>query len=115
MNSPWPSAANTLTEEWEARSHDVYLEGQDSFRLRGQSATLAGRPDVMVVRGDDALIVDVKTGREQTWHAVQVMTYIYALPRAIPQYRDARLAGELIYTLVQELALPAQSRGFPNP
>ena len=44
-----------------------------------------------------ALIVDVKTGREQPWHAVQVMTYIYALPRALPQYRDANLAGEIVY------------------
>ena len=26
------------------------------------------------------------------------MIYIYALPRAMPEYRDAKLAGEIIYT-----------------
>ena len=67
---------------------DVYVEGQNSFRLRGQSATLAGRPDLMVVHGDGALIVDVKTGRKQPWHSVQVMIYMYALPRALSQYGD---------------------------
>ena len=51
----------------------------------------------MVVHGDDALIVDVKNGREQPWHAVQVMIYMYAVPRALPQYRAVRLAGEVVY------------------
>ena len=83
--------------EWEARGHDVYVEGQNSFRLQGQSATLAGKPDLVIVRNKDALIIDVKTGRQQAWHVVQVMIYMYALPRALPQYRDARLAGEIIY------------------
>ena len=71
--------------------------GQNSFRLRGQSATLAGKPNLIVVRGKDALIIDVKTGREQPWHVVQVMIYMYAVPRALPQYRDVRLAGEVVY------------------
>ena len=26
------------------------------------------------------------------------MIYIYALPRAMPEYRDAKLAGEIIYS-----------------
>ena len=58
---------------------------------------MAGRPDLIVVRGDDALIIDVKRGREQPWHAVQIMIYQYAIPRALPQYRLARLAGEVVY------------------
>ena len=51
----------------------------------------------MVVDRDDALIIDVKTGREQPWHAVQVIIYQYALPKALPQYRNARLASEILY------------------
>ena len=102
-----------LNEEkarWERRSSDVYVEGQNSFRLHGQSATLAGRPDLMVVRGDDALIIDVKAGREQRWHVVQVMIYMYALPRALPQYRDARLAEEIVYP-TRRVKVP---RGSPH-
>ena len=74
----------------------MYVEGQNNFRLRGQTATLAGKPDLIVVHGDDVLIVDVKTGRQQPWHAVPVMIYMYALPRALPQYRDVRLADEVV-------------------
>ena len=46
---------------------------------------------------DNALIIDVKPGREQPWYAVQAMIYQYAVPRALPQYRDARMAGEIVY------------------
>ena len=45
----------------------------------------------------DATIIDVKTGREQPWHRVQVMIYQYALPLALPQYRNVRIGGEVIY------------------
>ena len=75
----------------------MYVEKQNSFRLRGRTATLAGRPDLLVVNGDHARIIDVKNGREQPWHAVQVMVYQYAIPRAMPQYRLTSLAGEVVY------------------
>ena len=91
---------NLLNEQklqWQDRGHEVYVESQNSFRLEGQTATLAGRPDLIVVNDDHALVIDVKSGREQAWHAVQVMIYVYALPKALPQYRDSRIAGEVIY------------------
>ena len=47
------SLLNEQKTQWEARGQDVYVEGQNSFRLRGQSATLAGRPDLIVVRNHD--------------------------------------------------------------
>ena len=83
--------------QWEARRQHVYVEGQNSFRLRGRSATLAGRPDLIVVRGNDALIIDIKAGREQPSHYVQIMIYMYALPRALQQYQYTKLAGEVVY------------------
>ena len=91
------SLLNEQKTQWEARGQDVYVEGQNSFRLRGQSATLAGRPDLIVVRNDDALIIDIKAGQQQPAHFVQIMIYMYALPRALPQYQHAKLAGEIVY------------------
>ena len=88
---------NQQRQEWEARGHNVYVEGQNAFRLRGKSATLAGRPDLVVLDERDATIIDVKTGREQPWHRVQVMIYQYALPLALPQYSNVRIGGEVIY------------------
>ena len=103
---------NQHKAQWEATGHDVYVEHQNSFRLRGHTATLAGRPDLIIPRGDDALIIDVKTGREQPWHIVQVMIYQWALPKALPQYKHARLAGEVVYpnhiARVPKGALPSQ-------
>ena len=91
------SLLNEKKSQWEARRQKVYVEGQNSFRLRGQSTTLAGRPDLIVVRSNDALIIDVKAGREQPSHFVQIMIYMYALPRALPQFQHAKLAGEVVY------------------
>ena len=91
------SLLNEQKTQWEARGQDVYVEGQNSFRLRGQSATLAGRPDLIVVQNDDALVIDIKAGQQQRSHYVQIMIYIYALPRALPQYQHAKLAGEIDY------------------
>ena len=83
--------------EWAERGNTMYVENQNSFRLEGETAILAGRPDLIVMRGEDALIIDVKTGREQPSHRVQVMIYKFAIPRALPQYRDVGIAGEVVY------------------
>lgn len=89
-----------LTEqkaEWEERGDDVHVESHSAFRLRGKSATLAGKPDLIVASDDDAIIVDVKTGREQPRRVVRVLIYTYALPKgdsAVPE-RPAGRGGSL--------------------
>ena len=64
---------NRQRQEWEGDGHRVYVEGQNAFRLRAKTATLAGRPDLVVLDDTDATIIDVKTGQEKPWHRVQVM------------------------------------------
>ena len=49
------------------------------------------------MRSNDALIIDIKAGREQPSHVVQIMIYMYALPRALQQYQHAKLTGEVVY------------------
>ena len=75
----------------------MYVENQNSFQLQGETAIVPGKPDLVVMTGDDALIIDVKTGREQPSHRVQVMIYKFAIPRALPQYEDVSIAGEVAY------------------
>ena len=84
---------NQTKAEWEERGYVVYVEAQNSFRLRGRTATLAGRPDLIVDRDDDALIIDVKTGQEQPWHTVQLQIYQYALPNSAARALPTRQAG----------------------
>ena len=50
-------------ESREALGYEVFTENQNSFRLRGKYATLAGKPDLIAVKGSDAVIIDAKTGR----------------------------------------------------
>ena len=88
---------NEQRDLWVQRGYETRIEGQNAFRLRGHSAILAGKPDLLVLSNDHVLVTDVKTGAERPWHRYQLMIYMYALPRAMPEFRDARIAGEIIY------------------
>ena len=88
---------NEQKAQWTSDRRTVYVEGQNAFRLRGKSATLAGWPDLVVADDRDAIIIDVKTGREQPWHKIRVMIYQYALPLALPRYRNVQIGGGVIY------------------
>ena len=87
---------------------DVNIEGQNSFQLRGRSATLAGKPDLITQRDGQAVIVDVKTGQDSTSHVVQVMIYLYAIPRALERYRSLKLRGQATY-LDHTVRIPAEA------
>ena len=79
---------NKRKAEWELSHYNVAIEGQNSFQLRGRSATLAGKPDLITQRDGQAVIVDVKTGQDSPGHVVGVMIYLYAIPRALEQYQN---------------------------
>ncbi len=88
---------NETRRKFEDSGYDVRVEGQNAFRLQGRIATLAGQPDLIIPSNDHILIVDAKTGVERASHVAQVMVYMYALPRALEQYRDTRISGEIHY------------------
>jgi len=58
---------------------------------------LAGRPDIIAHREDNGVIVDAKTGHESPSHVVQVMIYLYAVPKALRRYRETKLSGQVTY------------------
>ena len=88
---------NERISNWEVGGFEVDVERQNSFVLRGKSATLAGRPDIIAYRDDQAVIVDAKTGHDSPSHIVQVMIYLYAVPKALERYRNAKLRGQVTY------------------
>ena len=88
---------NERIRNWEVGSYEVDVEAQNRFELRGRTATLAGQPDIIAHREDAAVIVDVKTGQEGSSHTVQVMIYLYAVPRALERYRNVQLRGQATY------------------
>ena len=88
---------NERIRNWEVGGFEVDVERQNGFVLRGKSATLAGKPDLIAHRETEAVIVDAKTGHDSPSHIVQVMIYLYAVPKAIEQYRNAKLRGQVTY------------------
>ena len=73
------------------------MESQNSFRLRGRHATLAGKPELITVKDWDAVIIDSKTGRPSPHHAVQVMLYQYAVPKALAKCQGMWFWGHVAY------------------
>ena len=88
---------NQARESREKLGYTVYTEAQNAFRLRGRAATLAGKPDLIAVKGQDVVIIDAKTGKPGPAHSAQVMIYQYAVPRALDRYRGMEFRGHVIY------------------
>ena len=77
--------------------YEVYTENQNLFRLRGATATIAGKPDLIGEKHHEFLISDAKTGRPSPPHQAQVRIYQYAVPRALPQFQGKDARGQVRY------------------
>lgn len=85
-------------EELRDEGYEVFVEGQNDFRLEGRNgATLSGKADIVAMRGDDAFVVDCKTGGDKNSDKIQVLLYMLALPIRTPHCRGRRLRGEVQY------------------
>lgn len=84
---------------WTCTSEDA-----NSFKLEGASAVVAGKPDLVAVKGDRVLVVDGKTGRERDSDIWQVLLYLYAVPKARPDL-PTDLEGEVFYKSGETVAL----------
>ena len=93
---------------WEEQGYVVFTEEQNSFVLRGKSAKLAGKPDLIVKQEDSGVVVDIKTGRPFPSHSVQVMLYMYAIPRSLGQHKGVSFEGKVVYD-DPEVDIPASA------
>lgn len=84
-----------------AEGYHVKVEAQNWFSYRRDSAVpvvVGGRPDLIALREDDAIVLDVKTGRPQAWHDQQVLLPMALVPRSdLEEHRDVRFRGRLVY------------------
>ena len=101
---------NECRQYWEEQGCTVLTEGQNSFVLRGKSAALGGKPDLIAWRGSTGTVIDIKTGQPSPSHSVQVMIYMYAIPRALHQYRGITFSGKIVYA-DHEVEIPASAVG----
>ena len=86
---PHRTAERAAGEVGSNRATRVLTEGQNSFNLRGSSAVLAGKPDLVARRRDQITVIDAKTGRPSPAHTAQVLIYMYALPRRVGTLQGA--------------------------
>ena len=52
----------------------------------------------MTINGNNGTIIDAKTGEESASHMIQLLIYMYALPKALPQYGNVKFEGKIIYS-----------------
>ena len=100
-----------VNEERESRErlgYTVTTENQNLFRLRGSSATIAGKPDLVAEKSHEVVSIDVKTGRVSPAHRAQVMIYQYAVPKVLEQYQGKRVSGHVRYP-TSHAAAPASA------
>ena len=61
---------NRERELREQMGYTVLTENQNLFRLRGTSATISGKPDLIAEKGNDVMVIDAKTGKPSPAHRV---------------------------------------------
>ncbi len=62
----------------------VYVENQNSFKYQGHTFDIcvAGRPDIIAIKDDWAVVEDIKTGKPKDSHQMQILLYMSMLPFA---------------------------------
>jgi CRISPR/Cas system-associated exonuclease Cas4 (RecB family) len=86
---------NSRVPRLQAEGYTVRVEDDNSFKLAGESAILAGKPDIIATKDDAkfALVVDEKSGKEKPEHRWQVLIYMFAL--RITKLKDYIIHGEI--------------------
>ncbi len=69
-----------VRQRYEKDGWKVSVEDQNRFRLKGKIAILSGKPDLVCRRRKETRVVDAKSGTPRDEHAIQVATYMVALP-----------------------------------
>ena len=80
-----------------ARTAEWWEDHGAEVRLRGETAVLAGRPDLVAIRDQRIDVVDVKTGEPRPWHYEQMLLYMYALRISLDVPVGVHLGGEIVY------------------
>lgn len=69
-----------IADRYRADGYTCYLEDENHFSVKGKVAILGGKPDLIAVRGDEAVILDAKAGQKKDAHVWQVLIYLMIVP-----------------------------------
>jgi hypothetical protein len=120
----WTKTHDAMTETraagLRAEGWAIKVEDEAAFKIRGAGGDLAGKPDIVAMKGNDVLVIDCKSGRRRLSDHEQVRIYIFALRllgrgavRGEVQYRDGREA--VSYETADGERVAAAMRAVTNP
>ena len=96
----WSSDHDALVakraEELKAAGYTVRVENENYWQLKGQTAMLAGKMDIVARKPGYAIVLDGKTGQQRKRDWWQVLIYMIALPMCWNS-GNMRISGEVFY------------------
>jgi len=95
----WSMEHATLRNEIQKQliAEGYHVTPELKIRIAGQVAELRGRLDLVAIREDRNLIIEVKTGKPKEVDKIQLMLYIWALPKTYSKFRGASFDGLIVY------------------
>ncbi|MBD2105317.1 PD-(D/E)XK nuclease family protein [Leptolyngbya sp. FACHB-261] len=99
----WNSAHNELVnrrvKELEAEGFTVYVEDDNRFEILGRDGItkVAGKADIVAIKGDQAIVEDCKTGKPRSSDHMQVLIYMLLLPLGARHCQGLKLEGRIVY------------------
>lgn len=85
------------SEKLRQDGYQVLLENQNKFNLPAKGGfKVAGKPDIVAVRGMEGLVCDTKTGQVRSSDNAQVMIYMWAL-EASHRFPGVEFRGQVVY------------------
>jgi PD-(D/E)XK nuclease superfamily len=89
---------DVCARDMERLGYTAYVENQNHFTIRNKNGlAFAGQPDIVAVKGEEAIVIDCKTGKLRDFHDCQVMLYMLCLPHVDKPYSNFQLSGRLVY------------------
>lgn len=73
------------------------VEDENDLKIRGESADVAGKPDLVATLDDQVLVIDGKTGRQRDSDVWQVRFYINGLQLTRPELGQKDVIGIVHY------------------
>jgi len=86
---------NAQAERFKALGYAVKLEDDGAFYAHGAAADVSGKPDIVAMRDNVAVVVDGKAGRRRKSDHWQVLIYMLLLP--LTWLQGYKIEGEVLY------------------
>ena len=89
---------NELRNERLGKGEKVLVEDANRFSFEIKPGlTLAGKPDLIAISENKATVYECKSEAQKDSHQIQLMIYLYCLPRCLDQHKNIKLEGCLYY------------------